>query len=106
MGDKNNLITYEPVNDFMVFKWGDGLESYIELKTLREKCPCANCEGEKDVFGNIYNGTPSPLNENSFLLKGLQPVGYYAIRPFWNDGHHSGIYSFEMLRTLCENHSG
>jgi len=63
-------------------------------------------EGEKDVFGNIYKGTPSPLNENSFLLKGLQPVGYYAIRPFWNDGHHSGIYSFEMLRTLCENHSG
>ena len=50
MGDKNNLITYEPVNNFMVFKWGDGLESYIELKTLREKCPCANCEGEKDVW--------------------------------------------------------
>ena len=49
MGDKNNLITYEPVNDFIVFKWGDGLESYIELKTLREKCPCANCEGETDI---------------------------------------------------------
>ena len=105
MSDKNNLITYEPVNDFMVFKWEDGLESYIKLKTLREKCPCATCEGEKDVFGNIYKGAPHPLSENSFLLKGLQPVGYYAIRPFWNDGHHSGIYSFEMLRTLCENQS-
>ena len=104
MGDKNSLITYEPVNDFIVFKWGDDLESYIKLKTLREKCPCATCEGEKDVFGNIYKGTTNPLNEDSFLLKGLQPVGYYAIRPFWNDGHHSGIYSFEMLRTLCENH--
>ena len=57
MSDKNNLVTYEPVNDFMVFKWGDGLESYVELKTLREKCPCANCEGEKDVFGNIYKGS-------------------------------------------------
>ena len=43
------------------------------------------------------------MNENSFLLKGIQPVGYYALRPFWNDGHHSGIYSFEFLRTLCEN---
>ena len=106
MKDKNNLLTYESINDLMLFKWEDGLESYINLKTLREKCPCANCEGEKDVFGNIYKGNTSPFNKNSFLLKGLQPVGYYALRPFWKDGHHSGIYSFEMLRALCENLSG
>ena len=103
MSDKNKLVTFETVNDLMLFKWEDGLESYINLKVLREKCPCADCEGEKDVFGNIYKGDTKPMNENSFLLKGIQPVGYYALRPFWNDGHHSGIYSFEFLRTLCEN---
>jgi DUF971 family protein len=103
MSDKNKLVTFETVNDLMLFKWGDGLESYINLKILREKCPCADCEGEKDVFGNIYKGRTSLINENSFLLKGIQPVGYYALRPFWNDGHHSGIYSFEFMRTLCEN---
>ena len=103
MSEKNKLVTFETVNDLMLFKWEDGLESYINLKVLREKCPCANCEGEKDVFGNIYKGETKPMNENSFLLKGIQPVGYYALRPFWNDGHHSGIYSFEFLRTLCEN---
>ena len=42
-------------------------------------------------------------SKESFLLKGIQPVGYYALRPFWQDGHHAGIYSFEFLRTLCEN---
>ena len=67
MKDKYNLLTYESINDLMLFKWEDGLESYINLKTLREKCPCANCEGEKDVFGNIYKGNTSPINENSFL---------------------------------------
>ena len=103
MSEKNKLVTFEIVNDLMLFKWEDGLESYINLKVLREKCPCADCEGEKDVFGNIYKGDTKPMNENSFLLKGIQPVGYYALRPFWNDGHHSGIYSFEFLRTLCEN---
>ena len=103
MSEKNKLVTFETVNDLMLFKWEDGLESYINLKVLREKCPCADCEGEKDVFGNIYKGDTKPINENSFLLKGIQPVGYYALRPFWNDGHHSGIYSFEFLRTLCEN---
>ena len=103
MSKKNKLVTFETINDLMLFKWEDGLESYINLKILRKKCPCANCEGEKDIFGNIYKGDTKPMNENSFLLKGIQPVGYYALRPFWNDGHHSGIYSFEFLRTLCEN---
>ena len=101
--DKNNLLSHEALNDLMLFKWEDGFESYINLKILREKCPCANCEGEKDVFGNIYKGENKPLNNNSFLLNGIQPVGYYALRPYWKDGHHSGIYSFEMLRSLCEN---
>jgi len=104
--DKNNLLSHEALNDLMLFKWEDGFESYINLKTLREKCPCANCEGEKDVFGNIYKGENRPLNENSFLLNGIQPVGYYALRPYWKDGHHSGIYSFEMLRSLCKNQVG
>ena len=104
--DKNNLLSHEALNDLMLFKWEDGFESYINLKILREKCPCANCEGEKDVFGNIYKGDNKPLNENSFLLNGIQPVGYYALRPYWKDGHHSGIYSFEMLRSLCENQVG
>ena len=104
--DKNNLLSHETLNDLMLFKWEDGFESYINLKILREKCPCANCEGEKDVFGNIYKGENKPLNNNSFLLNGIQPVGYYALRPYWKDGHHSGIYSFEMLRSLCENQVG
>ena len=104
--DKNNLLSHEALNDLMLFKWEDGFESYINLKILREKCPCANCEGEKDVFGNIYKGENKPLNNNSFLLNGIQPVGYYALRPYWKDGHHSGIYSFEMLRSLCENQVG
>ena len=100
---KTNLIDYEQVNDMLIFKWEDGFESYIPLKILREKCPCANCEGEKDVFGNVYKGDIKADSEESFLLKGLQPVGYYALRPFWQDDHHAGIYSFEFLRALCEN---
>ena len=102
MSDKNNLLIYESINDLMMFKWEDGLESYINLKTLREKCPCANCEGEKDVFGNIYKSNTSLLNENSFLLKGIQPVGYYALRPFWKDGHNTGISTIELLNELSD----
>ena len=31
MSEKNKLVTFETVNDLMLFKWGDGLESYINL---------------------------------------------------------------------------
>ena len=84
---------------------GRRLRVLYQTKNFERKVPVCKLRRRKDVFGNIYKGAPSPFNEDSFLLKGLQPVGYYAIRPFWNDGHHSGIYPFEMLRTLCENHT-
>ena len=101
--DKNNLLSHESLNDLILFKWEDGFESYINLKILREKCPCANCEGEKAIFGNIYKGPPQIMNDKSYLISGIQPVGYYAIRPFWKDGHSDGIYSYKFLWKLCES---
>ena len=56
-----------------------------------------------EQVANTIGVMPEKDSEESFLLKGLQPVGYYALRPFWHDGHHAGIYSFEFLRALCEN---
>ena len=31
----------------------------------------------------------------------VEPVGGYAIRVDWSDGHGSGIYSFDYLRSIC-----
>ena len=38
---------------------------------------------------------PAPKMEN------VEPVGNYAIRIHWNDGHSSGIYSYDHLRQIC-----
>ena len=97
------LKYHEVLNDLLLFKWDDSTEDVLKLKLMRSNCPCANCAGEKDVFGNIYKGPEQKLKEDSFIITGIQPVGYYAIRPFWKDGHHSGIYSFEHLKNLCKN---
>ena len=32
----------------------------------------------------------------------MAPVGYYAYKVTWNDGHDAGIYTLENLRELCE----
>ena len=33
----------------------------------------------------------------------LEPVGRYAVRPTFSDGHSTGIYSWEYLRSLGED---
>ena len=31
----------------------------------------------------------------------VEPMGHYAIRIDWNDGHNTGIYSYDHLRKIC-----
>ena len=80
--------------------WDDGREDYFPLETLRRACPCAQCKGEKDLFGNLYKGPERPLTPRSFEVVTHRPVGAYALQVDWADGHNDGIYSFESLRRL------
>lgn len=34
-------------------------------------------------------------------IKGIEPVGHYAIRPLFSDGHDSGLYSWDLLHDFC-----
>ena len=96
------LTHHELVNDLLLLQWSDGKEDALSLKLLRQNCPCASCSGEKDVFGNVYKGPAQELNNSSYEIKGIQPVGYYALRPFWGDGHNTGIFSYDLLIHLAE----
>ena len=78
-------------------------EIAVGLKKLRLSCPCANCKGEKDVFGNIYKGPEKKLNQLSFQVHTIRAVGNYAIRIFWKDQHASGIYTFDFLKSLNDS---
>ena len=89
--------------------WKDGHRSQWTFAWLREACPCATCHEARDVDGR-KPGIPKP--QPTTLLPIFKPamrplevnaVGKYAIRFKWNDGHESGIYSWEYLRRLPEN---
>ena len=87
----------------IAIKWDDGSESFIENQIIRDKCPCANCSGESDVFGNIYKSNVQPSNnKNRYIINRYMKIGHYAIRVVWEDGHNAGIYSFEFLKSLGE----
>jgi DUF971 family protein len=94
------LVDAQPIGNELALKWDDGGEQFIPLEKLRRACPCAGCAGERDIMGNLYKAPDKPLSAFAFQLMRLQPVGGYALQPAWADGHNTGIFSFDYLRSL------
>ena len=89
------------MNNKMAIKWNDESESLIDNKLLRKQCPCANCSGESDIFGNLYQSNVLKIdNQDQYLIVRYINIGHYAIRIIWKDGHSAGIYSFEFLKSI------
>ena len=99
------LVDLQPVGADLALKWNDGAEHFVPLESLRRACPCASCAGETDVMGNVAKGPETAFTEASFQIKHLQPVGGYAVQIFWKDGHGTGLYALEYLRTIGEKNS-
>ena len=87
--------------------WRDGHTSSWTFAWLRDACPCATCHEEREHSGRTP-GEPKPKPQG--LLPMYQapprpvevtPVGKYALKFKWNDGHEAGIYSWEYLRRVC-----
>jgi DUF971 family protein len=78
-------------------RWQDGHESVYPARALRLACPCAGCVDEVTGRLRIVAATvPQDVHPLKITL-----VGRYAITIRWSDGHHTGIYAFDLLRTLC-----
>lgn len=87
--------------------WSDGHISRYSLQYFRDRCPCAGCQGESDIFGEVRMPLQLPVTTpGKYELKHLAPVGNYAIAAVWGDGHDTGIYSWEYLRSMEEQQSG
>ena len=84
------LKWHEKENELFI-KWQDGHETRLSLLYLRKNCPCALCREKREVI------------TKEVQAKDIVPVGNYALRIIWSDGHSTGIYSFEMLRKLDYN---
>ena len=86
--------------------WADGHQSHYDFAYLREECPCATCNderGKKQAFAAV---APSP----SAVLPMFKPkpraqsaavMGNYAVQINFSDGHSTGIYSYDHLRSIC-----
>ncbi len=84
--------------------WADGHSSHYEFAYLRDECPCALCNDQRQKKGALVAPPASPLLP-IFKPKpravSAVPAGNYAIQIFFSDGHSSGIFSYEHLRMIC-----
>jgi DUF971 family protein len=81
--------------------WKDGHHSPYALKYLRDHCPCAACTGAHGTEPVKPSSSPLQLYTPTLKILEVQPVGNYAIGIKWSDGHSSGIYSYDHLRSIC-----
>jgi DUF971 family protein len=88
----------------LVIEWSDGHRATYTWKHLRQNCPCASCRDEHEKPADPFRIlTPSELAPRPPLAPvAMVPVGHYAYKITWNDGHDTGIYTLENLRGLCE----
>lgn len=82
----------------LLITWSDGVDCDYPLTMLRKKCPCATCTTEAKAKGPFY----IPLfTADAVSLKDITQQGNYALQFVWHDGHHTGIYDYAYLRSLC-----
>ena len=88
-------------------EWQDGHVSEYTFPFLRDACPCAMCTEERQNAGRQPGDAVRPGPGELVMFKAsakptsAEPVGKYAIKFKWNDGHELGIYSWNWLREIC-----
>jgi DUF971 family protein len=72
----------------------DGTTVRLPAEYLRVESPSAEVQGHGPAQKQLVPG------KAQVGIAGLEPVGNYAVRILFDDGHSTGIYSWSYLRTL------
>ena len=69
----------------------------LPFELLRVYSPSAEVQGHGEGQQTLQTG------KRNVSLTALEPVGNYAVQPHFNDGHNSGLFTWEYLYWLGEN---
>ncbi|MQY52438.1 DUF971 domain-containing protein [Rhodocyclus tenuis] len=70
----------------------------LPFEFLRVWTPSAEARGHGPGQETLQTG------KRAVTVLRIEPVGHYAIRPVFSDGHASGIYSWDLLYKLGKHH--
>jgi DUF971 family protein len=87
-------ITVHGASHVLEVSFADGATFRIPFELMRVYSPSAEVQGHGP--GQEVLQTGKRLVE----LEGLEPIGNYAIKPTFSDGHDSGLFTWEYLYFL------
>lgn len=89
-------LTFRKSAGELFAEFDDGASGVVTYKTLRENSPSAEVRG--------HGGGPPPPQApvpDSISVARAEPVGRYAVRIVFSDGHDSGLYNWTLIRKLA-----
>ena len=76
--------------------FADDLRFELPFEYLRVYSPSA------EVRGHGPGQETLQLGKHTVGIRAVEPVGRYAVRLVFDDGHDTGIYTLELLRQLSD----
>jgi DUF971 family protein len=91
-----NVVVHQQ-SKVLELSYEDGSSYRLPFELLRVLSPSAEVQGHGPGQETLQTG------KREILIVSLEPVGHYALKPTFSDGHDSGLYSWDYLYFLCEN---
>ncbi len=89
-------LRFHKANAELLVRFDDGYEGAIPYELLRIESPSA------ETKGHGAERPPPPAKKRRVGVIGAEPVGRYAVRIRFDDGHDTGLYTWSYLRELAE----
>ncbi len=101
-GSKTDLpvpenITLAPGGGSLTVAYAGGVRFEFTAEYLRVMAPSADVQGHGGQGGRLVAG------KRSVKIAAVEPVGRYAVRLVFSDGHRNGIYTWKTLLSLGVN---
>ena len=91
-----NVVMHQQ-SKVLELSYENGNSYRLPFEFLRVLSPSAEVRGHGPGQETLQTG------KRDVGINELEPVGHYAIRPMFSDGHDSGLFSWDYLNFLCEN---
>lgn len=80
----------------IAIRWTDDDLRVYSARDVRCACPCAACVDERTGQRTLDPDSIPP----DVSVTQMELVGHYAVQFVWSDGHQTGIYTWDQLRSF------
>ena len=91
-------IKFHQKSKLLEIVFDDNTECMLSTEFLRVHSPSAEVQGHSPEQAVLQVG------KEDVSIDKIEPVGHYAVKIYFSDGHDTGLYSWEYLHMLAKNY--